>query len=607
MSSFTHPFLIRFLLVLLLGLGGAVACTIRPAADNTVDSPPAVAEQITASPGAFAFKETVERHVSKVAFPKFTDVHEQMGLLYQYDGWVRGLKLMVEATAGAGGTWLDVDSDGYLDAVFAQGCDPTAETPSPELSDRLFRNVDAEEFADITDVARLESGSGYGQGVAIGDFNNDGFDDIYLTRLGSNRLLENLGDGTFVDITDAADVDSPYWSASAAWADWDLDGDLDLFVCNYVDFDVHHPVECRRKVDGVPGMCSPAQFNGIPNAAFLNEGNGQFREAGEELGLQAGPKVTKSLGVVIAELTGDRWPDIFVANDETANTLFVGQDGSSFQELGNVMGCAFGRDGETQASMGVAFGDFDRNGMQDVCLSHFSKQTNTLYSNQPGGGGFVDASRATGLTDATYELLGWGIVMQDFNQDGNQDLFTANGNVHNNEDVGEPYHMRPQLLSFADGRWSDSESQGGAYFEKLFVGRGVSTGDFDCDGDFDLLVGHHLARTSLLRNDSERGNWLKLRLIGTASNRCGIGSEVVLTQPKQQLVAQIPGGTSYCSTQEPVLIFGLGDDDSPVTLEIHWPSGKLQTVAVGAPNRVVTVVETESTDSAQSTMILHDN
>ena len=607
MLSFRRPFLTRFLLVLLLGLGCAFAFTMRPAANNTVDSNPPVAEQIVASPRAFAFNETVERRVSKVAFPTFTDVHEQMGLLYQYDGWVRGLKLMVEATGGAGGTWLDVDADGYLDAVFAQGCDPTGKTPSPELSDRLFRNIDAEEFLDVTDMAHLESGSGYGQGVAIGDFNNDGFDDIYLTRLGSNRLLENLGDGTFVDVTDAAGVHSPCWSTSAAWADWDLDGDLDLFVCNYVDFDVHHPIECRRPEDGVAGMCSPAQFDGLPNAAFLNEGNGQFREAGEELGLRAGPKVTKSLGVVIAELTGDTWPDIFVANDETANTLFVGEDGSSFREVGNVMGCAFGRDGETQASMGVAFGDFDRNDVQDLCLSHFRMQTNTLYSNQPGGG-FVDASRATGLTDATYELLGWGTVMQDFNQDGHQDLFTANGHVHNNEDLGEPYHMRPQLLSIVDGRWRDAESQGGTYFEKRFVGRGVSAGDYDRDGDFDLLVGHHMDRASLLRNDSERGNWLKLRLIGTTSNRRGIGSKVVLTQPKQQLVAQIPGGTSYCATQEPVLIFGLGDDDSPVTLEVHWPNGKLQTVAVGAPNRLVTAVETESTDStAQSTTILHDN
>ncbi len=595
MLSRRRSILNSLLVVSSLGLVCAFAVVRRPVIDSTQS---ANVPETPSSGGAFVFsRKTDSPNSPEIEFPVFTEVHQNLGLQFRYDRWSRGRHLMLETTGGAGGTWLDIDADHYPDAVFAQGCDPMGQTPSPELSDRLFRNVGAVEFQDVTEAARLDSGTGYGQGIAVGDFDNDGFDDIYLTRFGSNRLFKNQGDGTFVDVTEESESDSPFWSTSAAWGDWDRDGDLDLFVCNYVNSDINDPVECRREKDGVVGMCGPEVFDGLPNAAFVNEGDGRFREASLELGLHAGPRVTKSLGVAITDLTGDYWPDIFVANDEAPNNLFTSSDGLSFHDAGSTMGCAFGGRGDTQASMGIALGDFDRNGAQDLCLSHFYNETSTLYANQPGGG-FIDASRPTGLRDLTLDLLGWGTVMHDFNLDGHVDLFTANGHVHNNEDLGHPYMMRPQTLSFADGRWQDAGLKAGKYFDRKVIGRGVSAGDYDQDGDLDLLVGHHWDDAALLRNDSERGNWLKLHLIGTHSYRRGLGAEVVLTQSEQRLVAQIPGGTSYCATQEPVLVFGLGSDDAAVTLEIKWPSGRVQNVDVGRPNRVMTIVEPITSDLA---------
>lgn len=523
-----------------------------------------------------------------VEFPTFREVHEELGLQFRFDNWRRGRNLMVESTGG-GGAWLDFDADGYPDAVFAQGCDPAPDAEPGSLYDTLYRSRDAGSFENVTEQSRLGVESGYGQGVAIADYNNDGFDDIYITNVGSNRLLENLGDGTWIEVTDSASIDSPLWSSSAAWFDWDGDGDLDLFVCNYSDYDVTEPIQCQRD-DGSPGVCHPKDVNGVRNCAFVNNGDGTFSESTDSLGLQGNVQDSKSLCVAIADLTGDGRPDVFVGNDTMANFLFVGQKSGQFVEQGVVLGCASSADGTFQATMGIALNDFDHNGQLDFYVTHFEDDYNTLYANQ-GDAGFADITGQSGLREPTIDYLAFGTVMYDFDQNGFQDLFVANGHIEDLSYVGESIDMRPQLFCFNGTKWSEAPAEAGPYFTSRVTGRSVSAGDFDLDGDLDLLVTHQQQDAAVLRNDSNRGHWLKLRLCGTTSNRNGIGAVVTVAQDETSQVSQIPGGTSYCATQEPVLTFGFGQNAGPVQVDIQWPSGRRQTLTVPKPDKSLTIVE----------------
>ena len=515
-----------------------------------------------------------------VSCPRFDEVHVARGLEHVYNNGESGRSLMVEATGGGGG-WLDYDADSIPDLYLNQAGDPAAVDRSGQPVDRLFRRLPARPgeptgcFADVTDSAGIHE-TRYGQGVAVGDYDGDGFDDVYVTNVGANTLFHNRGDGTFEEVTAAAGVQDERWSSSAAWADLDVDGDLDLYLCNYAKYDPLHPLDCRD-VKGRARICHPRDVEHCPDECFENLGDGTFCPVSTEWGL-FGPG-NKALGVAVADFTGDGLPDVYVANDTTPNFLFVnrGHDATPrFEEQAMVLGCAVDRNGMAQASMGLAVGDYDGNGWLDVYSTHYYDESNTLYRNL-GPAGFEDVTGAVGLHEPTLPRLGFGTVMADFDQDGRQELVVANGHVENY--AGNPLlKMKPQLFSFGGARFHDCSAQAGPWFEERLVGRGVAAADYDGDGDLDLAVACQNTPVALLENDSKRGHWLTFRFFGARSNRRAIGTRVTVHAGGKSWLAELCGGTSYASTHQPLLAVGLGAEAGPCRVEIRWPGGATQTL-----------------------------
>jgi len=494
------------------------------------------------------------------------------GIDFTYLNGSRGQALMVEATGGGCG-WLDYDLDGQPDLYLGQGGDPAAPASSLQPNDRLFRNVGQGHFEDITPWAGIEEYN-YGQGVAVADFDNDGFDDIFVTNVGQNILFHNRGDGTFVSIDYATEPVAAGWSSSAAWGDIDRDGDLDLYVCHYCIYDPMRPKPCFR-TSGGPGTCHPKDVEPLPDEFYLNEGDGRFRPVATERGL-FGPG-NRALGVAIADFDNDDWPDIYVANDTTKNFLFINRRDGFFDERAEFLGCAVNVNGSPQASMGVAVGDYDGNGYLDLYVTHFHNEWNTLYQNL-GPGGFHDVTAQSNLSVNTMEKLAFGTVMVDFDQNGFTELLVANGHIDDVTSKGIEFEMKPQLFAYNGSVWDETSTQAGEFFQRKMIGRGIATSDFDGDGDLDAVFVCQNSKTVLLQNDSERGHWLKLKFIGKSSNRHGIGTRVTVRCGPTSRMQELAGGTSYCSSHEPVLIFGLGEFKERCTLDIRWPNGIRQTM-----------------------------
>ncbi|WP_345327715.1 CRTAC1 family protein [Novipirellula rosea] len=520
----------------------------------------------------------------------FTDVAKPLGLNFIYQNGEVGESLMVEAVGGGVGA-LDFDRDGHPDLIFSQGGDPTAATSPRQPAVSLFRNTfhsggSNDSFRDVAQAARLGR-YGYGQGVSIGDFNADGFEDVYLTCVGKNTLLANQGDGTFRDITPMSETDDGNrWSTSAAFADLDRDGLLDLYVCNYVTYDPKHPLNCRNS-KGENRICHPREIPPWSNACYINQGDGSFAEQTDVRGLAAAGG--KSLGVAVADFNVDGDPDIYVANDTTANFLFDNRGDGHFDERGLLLGCASNYEGLLQASMGLAVADFDRNGFLDIYSTHYYEESNTLYRNL-GGAGFQDITGRVGLHTPTLQSLAFGTVMQDFDSDGWQDLFVTNGHVENYVD-NPILKMRPQFFQYNGSRWIETSENAGEFFAGKYVGRGVATLDYDSDGDLDIAAVHQNASAALLRNDSQRGHWLKLDFVGHTSPRQGIGCRVTVTAGDVRYVQELVGGGSYLSTHQPTLVFGFGEFDTPCQIEVRWPSGHVQQLDNIPLDQVITIEE----------------
>jgi len=528
-----------------------------------VDVPPDRASRSTALPPT-------------IVPPAFSDDAEEAGLRFTFENGRSEARQLPETMSGGVGL-LDYDGDGWLDVYCVQGgpFPPSAggRRARGANGDRLFRNRGDGTFEDVTRQAGLSAlPGGYGHGVAIDDYDHDGRPDVFVTRWRSYALYHNEGDGAFRDVTEAAGLGGDRdWPTSAAFADLDNDGDLDLYVCHYLAWDAEPPQLCPPLSSAAKhGYCDPRKFEPLRDHLFRND-KGRFVDVTTEAGIV--DHDGRGLGVVAADLDGDRRVDLYVANDTTANFLFRNLGDLRFEEAGLTSGVAADADGGFQAGMGVACGDFDGDGLPDLAVTNFYGESTTLYGNL-GGGTFADRTSASGLAAPSRALLGFGIVPLDFNNDGRLDLATANGHV-NDARPNFPYAMPAQLLAGAgDGRLTDV-STADAPWTTPRVGRGLAAGDLDNDGRIDLLVVSLDRPLAYFHNRTEGGRFVTLRLEGTASNRDGVGARVTVTSGGRRQVAQRVGGGSYQSASDPRLHFGLGAADRVETVEVAWPSGRV--------------------------------
>lgn len=524
-----------------------------------------------------------------VSVPKLTRVPDGAGIEHTYRNGATGDVLMVESLGG-GACWLDMDHDGLLDCYLVQGERPGSGDRSECSGNLLFRQGEGFTFDSVGLAAGVNDRS-YGQGVSAADFDNDGFVDFYVTNVAANRMYRNQGDGTFEEIGGKTGTDDGRWSSSSAWGDLDRDGDLDLYVCNYLKYNPLDPLLCEK--DGEPALCHPRQLDPWPDACFENLGDGTFAPVADKWGLKGDG--SKALGVAVADFDNNGWPDVYVANDTTANFLFINQaesrpDGVRFVESAVRLGTAVSGGGSLQASMGIAVGDFDHDQLIDIFLTHFTGESNTLYQNL-GPAGFEDISSNLGIRKASLDRLGFGTLMHDFDQNGTPELIVANGHIDERNADGDGYEQSLQLLTLVGDSWDDCSDKSGEVFQEKSVGRGIAGGDYDCDGDLDLLIVNQNSSTWLLRNASDRGHWLKVAFAGVVSNRNGVGCRVLVRAGDRVLMQELAGGTSYCSSHEHVLVFGLGKHDSVVDIDVVWPSGALQTLKGTAIDHSVVFVE----------------
>ena len=502
----------------------------------------------------------------------------------------------IPETIGGGVAVLDYDGDGWLDVYLVQGGpfppeDPPRRTTRATTGDRLFRNKGDGTFEDATDasgIARIARG--YGFGATVGDYDNDGRPDLFVTRFGSYGLYRNKGDGTFEDATDRAGLGGDRdWPTSSAFADLDGDGDLDLYVCHYLAWDAHNPTLCRdpRAADRIVS-CLPLRFPAMPDHLFRNDG-GRFVDVTAEAGIV--DRDGRGLGVVAADLDDDGRLDLFVANDMTANLLYRNLGGLKFEEIGHAAGVACNADGGYQAGMGVACGDLDGDGRPDLAVTNFFGESTTFYRNL-GHATFADATAAVGLKAPSRFLLGFGAVFLDVDNDGRLDLATANGHIHDLR-PDTPYPMPAQLLTGGpDGRLTDVTPRIGEPWTVPRIGRGLAAADLDNDGRVDLLLVSQNTPLAFFHNQTrDAGHFLTLILEGTTSNRDAVGARVTVTAGGRRQTAWRTGGGSYASASDPRLHFGLGSASVVDDVEIRWPSGRVQHLGKLAADRAYHVRE----------------
>ncbi|MFN7993581.1 MAG: CRTAC1 family protein [Bryobacteraceae bacterium] len=528
--------------------------------------------------------------------PIFREAAAETGLNFRHFNGASGRHYMPEIM-GPGVALFDYDNDGDLDVYLVQGgpLDPGTKMPGWKPGNRLFKNLLSEtgelRFVDVTEKAGVGH-IGYGMGVAAGDYDNDGFLDLYVTNFGHNVLYHNNGDGTFTDVTREAGVDDPRWSTSASWVDFDGDGYLDLFVCNYVDFTVTGNRACSSPA-GQPDYCTPKMYHAVPSRLFRNLRNGRFEDVTEAAGVNRsyGP----SLGVLCADFNGDGRPDIYVANDTAANQLWLNQGNGTFREAALDCGVAYSQDGLAKAGMGVALADVQNDGGQVLLVTNLTREGVTVFRGDSTGQ-FDDDTAQLGLLQPTFGFTGFGTGWFDYDNDGWLDLFIANGGVTITGSAGNdlsPYAQRKQLFhnEGAGKRFRETSDVAGTAFQVEEVSRGAAFGDIDNDGAIDVVVANNNGPVRLFRNQAgKQRHWLIVKLEAPKTNRFAIGARVgLLRQGQPALWRIVHTDSSYLSTSDVRVHFGLGSKPDIDAVVVDWPDGRKERFTGLKPDSIVTL------------------
>src|SRR6202789_2555211 len=517
---------------------------------------------------------------------RFVDTTAKAGIHFQHNTGATGKRYLPE-TLGSGVAFVDLDGDGWADILFINGKDFTPH--GRRTTAALYRNNHNGTFTDITRGSGLDVEM-YGIGVAVADFDNDGRDDVYITALEGDRLFRNEGHGKFTDVTAASGIRNAGFGTSAAWLDYDRDGKLDLFVANYVQWSEKGDLWCS--LDGsVKSYCTPESYKGTSSKLFHNLGGGRFEDVTNKAGL--GDPNSKSLGVTIIDFDQDGWPDIFVSNDTQPNKLYHNNRNGTFGEQGMSAVVAYGEDGVARGAMGVDWADYDRTGHPDLLIGNFSNQMLGLYHNE-GNGLFVDEASMSSVGRDSLLSLSFGVFFFDYDLDGYPDILAANGHIE--EEIGRVQpkikYQEPPLLfrNLGSKKFENMSNAVGPDFMKPLVGRGAIYGDFDHDGDLDILLTSNNGPAHLYRNDGgNRNKWISIRTTGTKSNRDGIGASVTVASASGKQWNVVRSGSSYASESDRALVFGLNQDPVVTSIDVTWPSGTKQKFSNVPPNQFFTI------------------
>ena len=521
---------------------------------------------------------------------QFRDITAQAGIHFIHNNGAFGKKYLPE-TMGPGCAFIDYDNDGWPDILLVNGEDWPGHAKGAPTTLKLYHNNRDGTFTDVTRKAGLAIPM-YGLGVAVGDYDNDGYDDIFISALGQSHLFHNNGNGTFTDVTKAAGLwGLNEFSTSAAWVDYDRDGKLDLIVANYVQWSIAGDLYCT--LDGVhKSYCTPESYKGASARLWHNLGNGKFEAATQRAGLD--DPTSKSLGIAILDYNGDGWPDILLANDTQPNKLYLNKRDGFFEEKGVLAGVGFSEDGIARAGMGVDAADYDRSGRPSIIITNFANQMLSLYHNE-GNGLFVDEAPRSEVGRATLLTLGFGCFFFDYDNDGWPDIFVANGHIEDaierlqrRVSYAEPPHVFRNLSA---GKFEEVTNSLGAAFASPKVARGAAYADIDNDGTLDVLLTTNGGPAHLFHNEGGTNHSLRVKLVGTKSNRDGIGAVVRVVSGKDHQWQMVHSGSSYLSQSELVLTFGLGTATKADSIEIQWPSGQMDKLSDVSASQTITVLE----------------
>lgn len=520
----------------------------------------------------------------------FVDATALSGVNAVYENGEASQAYSIVESLGGGVGLLDFDLDSRIDFVFPGGGTIEIDGPLRGLPSSFWRNTGQARFVDVTTAARIPTPKMYTHGCSAGDVDNDGFVDIVITGFGGLQFLKNLGDGTFLECTQQANLMDDQWSSSAGWGDFNEDGNLDLYVAHYVDWSWKNNPKCPTADPNILDVCTPNDFGPLTHEVYLSDGGGAFRAVGKQLGIDNGGK---GLGVLIADFNDDSHVDVYVANDTTINFLYL-NNGSTFEDIGLISGAGLDGNGTPNGSMGLATLDFDDNLLPDIWVTNYENETYALYENS-GGGRFLWATERAGLNALGKLYVGFGTIASDLDLDGDEDIVVANGHVMIHPANSRTDQQSVLLANNASGknrRLVRQDFANDSYFSSYHRGRGVVTADFDQDGDLDLVFTNTRERAAVLLNETARhGKIFTLRLVGTSSNRDAVGARAILQTAKGKLLRTVYGGGSYLSQGVYDMNWGIPDGEKVISVEIKWPDGATETTSIADDETVKTVVQ----------------